>query len=351
MTARHGSATVTLPSDTEILITRFFEAPRHLVWDALTSPRHLLRWWGPHWCPMVSCDIDLRPGGTWRYLARDTDGNELAWRGTYLQIEAFERIVSTEMFEGFPDAESVNTMTLDDIDDIDGGTRLHTLVRHSTREFRDGHVQSGMESGMQETFNRLDDLMAASDTTSERFRRVAGRFTDRAAEVPVDGWDATTPCEGWTASHIVAHLVKWVPSVIGQSGVTFGPGPTPVSDPYGAWTNLAATLQTALDDPDTASREFDAGPPGRMTVENAIGMLVLGDVLIHTWDLARACGLDETLDPGIVADMLIGMQPIDDILRSSGHYGPKIPVSNDADDQTKLIAFTGRNPNHGRRTN
>ena len=205
MTARHGSATVTLPSDTEILITRFFEAPRHLVWDALTLPRHLLRWWGPHWCPMVSCDIDFRPGGVWRYLARDAGGIELAWRGTYTEIVQPERIVSTEVFEGFPEAESVNTMTLDD---IDGVTRLQTRVRHSSKEFRDGHVQSGMEGGMQETFNRLDDLMAAADTTAERFRRVAGRLSDRAGEVAVNGWDAPAPCEGWTARDIVRHIVE-----------------------------------------------------------------------------------------------------------------------------------------------
>ena len=341
MTTRHGSATVTLPSDTEILITRIFEAPRHLVWDALTTPRHLLRWWGPNWCPMVSCNIDFRPGGKWRYLAKDTDGNELAWNGTYIEIDKLERIVSTEMFEAFPDAESVNTMTLED---IDGGTRLQTLVRHTSKEFRDGHVQSGMEVGMQETFNRLDDLMAASDTTAERFRRVAGRFTDRTSEVPDDRWDAPAPCEGWTTRDIVAHLVEWVPTVIGKSGIAFPPGPTPANDPHGAWIDLAATLQTALDDSEVSAREFDAGPPGRMTVENAIGMLVLGDVLIHTWDLARACGLDETLDQGIVTNMLHGMQPIDDMLRTSGHYGPKITVANDTDDQTKLIAFTGRHP-------
>ena len=94
---------------------------------------------------------------------------------------------------------------------------------------------------MQETFNRLDDLMAASDTTAERFRRVAGRFTDRAGEVPGDDWDDPAPCEGWTARHIVAHLVEWVPSVIEQSGVTFRPGPAVINDPCGAWTNLAAT--------------------------------------------------------------------------------------------------------------
>ena len=341
MATRHGSATVTLPSDTEILITRTFEAPRPLVWDALTTPRHLLRWWGPDWQPLVRCEIDLRPGGAWRYVTRDADGNELAWRGTYQTIVAPERIESTELFEGFPDAESVNVMTLTE---VDGLTTLKTLVRHATKENRDGHVDSGMEAGMQQTFDRLDDLLSTADSTAERFRRVAGRFTDRAAEVSPEAWNNPAPCAGWTARDIVGHMVGWVPSVIGKAGIDFPAGPPIDTDPYGAWTTLADTLQAALDDPTVAQRTFDAGPPGRMTVENAIGMIVFGDVLIHTWDLATAAGLDDRLDPLIVSEMLVGMQPLDDMLRQSGHYGPKVDVADDADDQTKLIAFTGRQP-------
>ena len=341
MALRQGSATVTLPSDTEILITRSFEAPRWLVWDALTTPRHLLRWWGPHWHPLVRCEIDLRPGGSWRYITRGADGDELAWHGTYHRVVAPELIESTEVFEGFPDAESFNTMTLVE---ADGVTTLQTLVRHSSREHRDGHVQSGMETGMQQTFDRLDDLMASSGSTAERFRRVAGAFTDRAVQVPQDAWDNPAPCAGWKARDVVGHLVEWVPSVIGKSGIEFPPGPSVDIDPCGAWRSLADTLQAALDDPEVAERKFDAGPPGQMTVEQAIGMLVVGDILIHTWDLAIATGLDDRLDPIIVTEMLVGMQPMDDMLRQSGHYGPKFEVAADADDQTKLIAFTGRNP-------
>ena len=341
MGTRHGSATVTLPSETEILITREFEAPRASVWQALTDPTHLLRWWGPHSCPLVACEIDLRPGGSWRYVCNDVDGNVLAWHGTYRDVVPPERIVSTEVFEGFPDAESVNTMTLEQLGTI---TRLQTRVRHASQEFRDGHVQSGMEGGMQETFNRLDDLLEMSDSTAERFRRVAGAFTARATAVTEVQWQLPAPCEGWTARDIVRHLVEWVPAVIGRSGLTLAAGPSVHADPAGAWIQLADALQAALDDPAVASREFDAGPPGQLTVERAIGMLVLGDVLIHTWDLARATGQDERLDARIASEMLVGMQPIDDMLRSSGHYGPKVNVPDDADDQTKLIAFTGRNP-------
>ena len=342
MTTRHGSAIVTLPSDREILITRSFDAPAALVWDALTQPRHLLRWWGPDYCPLVACDVDFRVGGDWRYIARDMDGNELAWHGTYREIEAPQRIVSTEVFEGFPEAGAVNTMTLTE---HDGVTTLRTLVLHKTTENRDGHVASGMEGGMQLAFNRLDDLLATSGTTAERFRRVAGRFTDRANEVPEGAWENPAPCDGWTARDIVDHLVTWVPGFMSSSaGIVIDPGPPVAIDPAGAWINLADQIQALLDEPEVAAREFDGGPIGTQTVESAIGMIVVGDVVVHTWDLARATGQDESLDPEIVTEMLIGMQPMDEMLRQSGHYGPKVDVDDGADDQTKLIAFTGRTP-------
>ncbi len=112
----------------------------------------------------------------------------------------------------------------------------------------------------------------------------------------------------------------------------------------GAWRHLATTLQAALDDDHLAARRFDAGPPGEMRVDEAIDRLVTGDIAVHTWDLGRAVGLDDTIDPELCAQMLAAMQPIDDLLRQSGHYGPKVAVADDADTQTKLIAFTGRDP-------
>ena len=87
MSNRHGSAVVTLPSDTEILITRQFDAPAALVWEALTRPEHIKRWWGPEWCPITSAEIDLRVGGSWRYVCRMDDGTELGWHGEYREID------------------------------------------------------------------------------------------------------------------------------------------------------------------------------------------------------------------------------------------------------------------------
>ena len=155
MATSSGTATVTTPSDTEILITRVFDAPRHLVFEAMTRPEHVRRWWGPRGTNLSSCEIDFRVGGSWRYVM-EVGGTELAWHGEYREIDAPERIVSTEVYEGFPDAESVNTVTLTE---EDGKTTLTTTVLHTSRENRDGHLESGMEGGMQETFDRLEELL------------------------------------------------------------------------------------------------------------------------------------------------------------------------------------------------
>ncbi len=152
---RHGSAVITLPSDTEILITRSFDAPAELIFKALTTPDLVKRWWGFETSEWLVCDIDLRVGGEWRYAIRESD-MEVGFHGEYREIGAPHRIVSTEIFEGFPDAGSVNTVTLDE---VDGVTTMSTLVQHELPEHRDGQLASGMEGGMQISFDRLEDLV------------------------------------------------------------------------------------------------------------------------------------------------------------------------------------------------
>jgi uncharacterized protein (TIGR03086 family) len=179
---------------------------------------------------------------------------------------------------------------------------------------------------------------------SERYRKVAGRFTQRAREVPDGAWDNPTPCEGWVARDVVRHMVEWMPGFFASNaGLDLPHAQSVDDDPAGAWEALSDALQNALDDPDTATHEFEMRM-GRYTVEDAIATFCIGDVLVHTWDLARATGLDETLDPDEVHRMVDGMEPIDDLLRQSGQYGPRVEVPGDADEQTRLIAFTGRQP-------
>ena len=341
MSNRHGSAVVTLPSDTEILITRQFDATAALVWEALTRVEHIKRWWGPEWCPITSAEIDLRVGGGWRYVCRMDDGTELGWHGEYREIDPGRSITSTEVFEGFPDAESVNTMTLTE---SDGVTTLTTRVRHQSQENRDGHVDSGMEGGMQDSFNRLDALLVDFDSERERFRRVAGRFTDVLEAVPAGAWSNPAPCEGWTARDVVRHLVEWVPSFFSRAGIELPISVSVDDDPAKAWAQLRDALQSKLDDPAVAASEIDMERVGRHTVAAAIEQFVTGDIVVHSWDLAMAAGVVAAIDHDMATRMLPPMTEMGDMLVASGHYQQAVAVPDDASVEDKLIASTGRDP-------
>ena len=153
--ANRGTATVTLPSDTEILITREFNAPKHLVYEAWTKPEHIRRWWAGLRGDVTLVEVDLRVGGGWRYVMTANEGFEVAFHGEYREIVPNERIVSTEVYEGFPDGEALNTLTFEE---VDGRTTLSILVEHSCKEHRDAHIESGMEGGMQEAMDALEQI-------------------------------------------------------------------------------------------------------------------------------------------------------------------------------------------------
>jgi uncharacterized protein (TIGR03086 family) len=143
----------------------------------------------------------------------------------------------------------------------------------------------------------------------------------------------------------VRHLVEWIPAFLAAAGGPALPsGPSVDDDPAGAWAAVDGGIQALLDDPEQSATEISHPRAGTHRLDDAIAMFFLGDVLVHTWDLARATGLDETLDPEVVHDMLVGMEPLDDMLRASGQYGPRVDVRAGADEQTRLIAFTGRQP-------
>ena len=150
-----GTAVVTLPTDEQILITREFAAPRHLVYKAWTTPELVKRWWSGKRGEVTSVEIDLRVGGTWRYVMVANEGFEVAFHGEYQEIVPNERLVSTEVYEGFPDGEALDTLTLTE---EDGRTTLTVLVQHSSKEHRDAHIDSGMEGGMQEAMDLLEQV-------------------------------------------------------------------------------------------------------------------------------------------------------------------------------------------------
>jgi uncharacterized protein (TIGR03086 family) len=180
---------------------------------------------------------------------------------------------------------------------------------------------------------------------ADEHRRIAAAFTTTVVGTAPESWDAPAPVEGWVARDVVRHLVEWFPAFLeGGAGIRLPAGPSVDDDPVGAWRTQTDAVQALLDDPDTATREHDLPHIGRMSLEQAIDMIYTADVFMHRWDLARATGQDETLDPEKCAVMYEGMLPMDEMLRQSGQYGPRVDVPDDADAQTKLLAFIGRTP-------
>ena len=155
MQATSGTAVVTLQGDTELLITREFNAPKHLVYKAYTTPELVRRWWAGKHGEMTLAEIDLRVGGMWRYVMIATGGMEVAFHGTYREIVPNERLVHTEVYEAMPEGEAVNTITFAE---ADGRTTLTVLVDCGTQEVRDGMMASGMEVGMQEAYDRMEQV-------------------------------------------------------------------------------------------------------------------------------------------------------------------------------------------------
>jgi uncharacterized protein YndB with AHSA1/START domain len=153
-----GTATVTLPSDEEILITREFDAPKHLVFKAWTEPELVRRWWAGRRGEMTQVEIDLRVGGTWRYVMLAHGSHEIAFHGTFREIVAGERIVTTEVFEGAPVSNEDDVVNVVTFTESGGRTTLELLVRAVTKEIRDVIVDSGMEDGMQEQMDALEEL-------------------------------------------------------------------------------------------------------------------------------------------------------------------------------------------------
>ena len=180
---------------------------------------------------------------------------------------------------------------------------------------------------------------------SERYRRVALQMTERVNAVADGEWENPSPCEGWVARDVIRHMVEWMPAFLESGASVASPeGPSVDDDPFAAWRTLTDWIQGLLDDPQTAASEFSHPRAGRHSLEDAIATFILGDVLVHTWDLARATGGDERLDADEVHRMVTGMEPYDDMLRASGQYGPRVEVQADADEQARLISFMGRQP-------
>lgn len=185
--------------------------------------------------------------------------------------------------------------------------------------------------------------MALSDRPAERHRQVSRGFTDRVRGAR--SWDGPAPVAGWTARDVVRHLTEWLPPFLASgAGIRLPAGPSVDDDPAAAWQAHCDAVQSLLDDPATAGRLLSNPHVGELPLDHAIDQFYTSDVFMHTWDLARATGQDDRLDPGFCAELLSGMEPIEDVLRSSGQYGPRVEVPGDADVQTRMLGFIGRDP-------
>jgi uncharacterized protein YndB with AHSA1/START domain len=161
--ATEGTARVSLPADNQVLITREFDAPRRLVWRAYTEPELIKRWWAGRRGNVTSVEVDLRVGGSWRYVMQANHGSEVAFHGEYREIVPPERLVNTEAFEGLPDPDANAALCTLTLTEKDGRTYAETLIEHRDQAGRDAHINSGMEAGMQESLDALE-LVAASLT-------------------------------------------------------------------------------------------------------------------------------------------------------------------------------------------
>jgi len=176
-----------------------------------------------------------------------------------------------------------------------------------------------------------------------RHRAVAAGFS--AAVESVEDWDGPSPVAQWRARDVVGHLVEWFPGFLASgAGVELPVGPAVDEDPAAAWAAQVASVQALLDDPATAQLVLTNPHLGEIPLPEAIDRFYLNDVFMHTWDLGRAAGIDPGQDPDECASMLAGMSEIEDMLRSSGQYGPAAPVPDGATPPERLAAFLGRDP-------
>jgi uncharacterized protein (TIGR03086 family) len=176
---------------------------------------------------------------------------------------------------------------------------------------------------------------------SDRYRRLSAKFADTIAAVPPDRWSSPSPCEDWTALDIVQHVVDTRSMFRGLIGLDPTGAPPAADDPMAAFQAATAVVQRDLDDPEIATTSFQ-GFAGETTYEAAVDRFVNMDLVVHRWDLAKATGGDEHIDDEDVARIAAAAEEMGDMLRSPGACGPAITVADDADDQTRLLAFLGR---------
>ena len=182
--------------------------------------------------------------------------------------------------------------------------------------------------------------MSLPESPAARHEAVAGEFSRLVDSTP--DWSAPAPVDGWTARDVVDHLVTWFPGFLAAGDVQIAAGPSTLDDPAGAWRHHADAVQALLTD--RGDEEFTHPYVGTHPLAQAVDRFYTSDVFMHSWDLARAGGQHADLDEDFAGELLGGMSQIEDMLRSSGQYGPAVPVPDDAPVVDRLMGFVGRDP-------
>jgi uncharacterized protein (TIGR03086 family) len=338
--------------DRTIRIVRSFRAPRQLVFDAHTKPELVPRWMGPADWPFTACEIDLRPGGAFRYEMRGPGGEEMVIRGTYDAVDPPSRLVATVTFDDdWTGGATVNTTIFDEVAGI---TTVTVLIDHVSREARDGALATPMAEGMEAGFRRLDELAALVDDVAARYRRRAEHFERLVADVDPGDWDGPSPCTQWRTRDVVGHIVDMHDVVLRPAGRAPSPRPSIEDDPLGSYRAARGDVEVILADPTVALAMCDT-PMGRVSVAEHVDGVVSADLVLHGWDLARAAGLDDTFAPDELDRMWPAMQHIPDEMRIPEHFGPgvivfgpEVAVADDASVQDRLLGKLGRDPHWAR---
>ena len=362
---------VAAQGEREIVITRAFDAPRELVYRAFTEPALLKRWLGPRVWELTECAIDLRPGGAWRYEMRGPVGATMVISGTYQEVDPPARLVTTEVFDDdWTGGETRNTTTFDEREGYDDGDDDRRLrVDRGARRRAGDRDGRGPGRGLRATrgpagrpargpaHRHRGRAVSAGPTDGpdldaiiDRYRRRADRFEATVSAVPSDRWTSPSPCAGWTARDVVGHVIDMHGVMLRPLDRERSPAPTLTADPLGAFRAARADVEGLLADPAIAMSVQDT-PMGPMTVAEHVDGVPSDDLVVHTWDLARATGLDDTIDPDELERMWPSVQSIPEEMRIPGHFGPGIVVFGpavavppDAPLQHRVLGALGRDP-------
>jgi uncharacterized protein (TIGR03086 family) len=349
------------PERVDVVVTRVLDAPVAEVWNAWTDPEYVTRWWGPDGFVSPLAEMDVRVGGTSLVCMSAPGFGEMynTWR--YERIEP-ERLIEFVLSFADKDRAILDPASLG----IQGVPRE---VRHViTIEARDTHrteltvrefgylseqAAELSKAGLEQSLDKMGAFLEHRSMTA-RYHRHADEFERKVAAVRPEQWSNQSPCEKWDARAVVDHIVIMHAAMLRPAGRELSPAPSVAEDPLSAFQAARADVEAVLDDPDQAADECDT-PAGKMTIGQHIDQVVSDDLVLHGWDVARATGQDDTIDPADLERLWAITTAIPDDLmrkyRTPGAfgpgievYGPEVDVPESAPLQHRLLGLFGRDP-------